>query len=268
MTLELNRIYHGDCLEVMKKIPDDSVDMILCDLPYGTTQCKWDTQIPLVVLWKTYERIITEDGVIVLTASQPFTSALVMSNPKLFRYDFCWKKSNTTGHLNAKKMPLRQHEDILVFCRKMPRYNPQFFTKAKPRSAQRTVKAKGVYGDNKEGVFRTISTKKGYPRSILEFNTAYHNKTAGLHPTQKPVPLFEYLIKTYTEEGMIVLDNCIGSGTTAIACINTGRNFIGIEKEKEYVEIAMERIKESKAQTTLVVTKEENMRENDGRTHP
>ncbi|KKM92288.1 hypothetical protein LCGC14_1219960 [marine sediment metagenome] len=257
--LEINKIHQGDCLELMKQIDDKSVDLILCDLPYGTTQCKWDTVIPLDKLWEQYERIIKEEGVIVLTSSQPFTSALVMSNPKLFRYDYCWRKSNSTGHLNANKMPLRQHEDILVFCRKMPKYNPQFFNKVKPRSAQRTVKAKGAYGDNTEGVFRTISDKKGYPRSVLEFNTAYHNRTAGLHPTQKPVPLFEYLIRTYTDEGDLVLDNCVGSGTTVVASKRANRNFIGIEKDKDYVNIANKRLSQGVLLPLDVNTKEDGL---------
>ncbi len=249
--LEINKIHLGDCLELMKQINDKSIPMILCDLPYEKTQCKWDSIIPLNKLWQQYERIITEDGVIVLTASQPFTSALVMSNPKLFRYDYCWRKSNSTGHLNAKKMPLRQHEDILVFCRKMPKYNPQLFTKEKPRSNQRSVKSKGAYGDLKEGIFRVIPKEKGYPRSVLEFNTAYHNRTAGLHPTQKPIPLFEYLIKTYTDEGDLVLDNCGGSGTTAVACKRTNRNFILMEKEQNYVDISNKRLEQCSLNTAF-----------------
>lgn len=240
--MEINKIYKGDCLELMKQIKDKSINLILCDLPYGTTQCKWDTIIPLDKLWIQYERIITLDGVIILTASQPFTSALVMSNPNLFRYDYSWRKSNCTGHLNAKKMPLRQHEDILVFCRKMPKYNPQIFSKNYVRANQRSVKSKGAYGDAKEGIFRVIPKEKGYPRSILEFNTAYHEREAGLHPTQKPVALFEYLIKTHSDEGDLILDNCIGSGTTAVACKRTKRNFIGIEKEQTYVDIANKRL--------------------------
>lgn len=224
----------GDCLDLMASIPDASVDMVLCDLPYGTTQNKWDSVIPFAPLWSHYRRIIKDKSAIVLTAAQPFTSALVMSNPQWFRYDWSWRKSNATGHLNAKKMPMRQHEDILVFANAMPFYNPQMFVKDQARSAQRSVKSKGSYGDVREGVFRTQPNELGYPRSSIDFNTAYHDREAGLHPTQKPVALFEYLIKTYTNEGATVLDNCSGSSTTAIAAINTGRRFICIEKEPVY----------------------------------
>lgn len=238
--LQINTIIHGDCLEVMPLIPDKSIDMVLCDLPYGTTQCKWDTVIPFEPLWKEYERIC--NGVIVLTASQPFTSALVMSNVSNFKYDMCWRKSNTVGFLNAKKRPLRQHEDILIFCYGVPPYNPQFFVKPSHRAAQKTVMTE-TCGKFTEGVFRSVGTDVGYPRSVVEFSTAYHAREAGLHPTQKPVALFEYLIRTYTNENDVVLDNCIGSGTTAIACINTKRNFIGIEKEEKYCQVAEERIR-------------------------
>jgi len=251
---KINTITCGDCLEVMQAIPDKSIDMILCDLPYGTTQCKWDSVLPLSFLWEQYTRVCT--GAIVLTAMQPFTSALVMSNVLQFKYDMCWKKSNVSGFLNAKKRPLRQHEDILVFCSDVPKYNPQFFVKPSVRAAQKTVKREGqVYGDFKEGVFRSVGNEVGYPRSVIEFSTAYHAREAGLHPTQKPVALFEYLIRTYTNEGDTVLDNCIGSGTTAIACINTNRNFIGIEKEEKYCRIAEERIHalRSPAQNTMEI---------------
>jgi site-specific DNA-methyltransferase (adenine-specific) len=233
----------GDCLERMKGIPDGSVDMILCDLPYGTTQNKWDSVIPLEPLWRHYKRICK--GAIVLTAAQPFTSVLVCSNLKWFKWDYSWKKSNSSGHLNAKKMPMRQHEDIVVFCEGRPIYNPQLFVKPSARSAQRSVKAKGSYGDFEEGVFRTIPDEIGYPRSVVEFSTAYHARESGLHPTQKPVALMEYLIRTYTNEGDTVLDNCMGSGTTGVACLNTGRKFIGIERDEGYFQIAQRRINET-----------------------
>jgi len=237
------KLMHGDCLELMAQIPDGSVDMVLCDLPYGTTQNKWDSVIPLEPLWAHYKRICK--GVIVLTAAQPFTSALVMSSLKAFKYDYSWFKSNATGHLNAKKMPMRQHEDILVFSFAKTPYNPQMFVKAKPRAAQKTVKSKGSYGSADEGVFRTAPDELGYPRSVVQFNTAYHDREAGMHPTQKPVALMEYLIRTYTNEGETVLDNCMGSGTTGVACVNTGRNFIGIEQDDKYFAIAKQRIEES-----------------------
>lgn len=235
-------LYLGDCLEIMPTLPAASVDLILCDLPYGTTQNKWDSVIPFTKLWLEYERLIKPKRAIVLTASQPFTSALVMSKPALFRYDWSWRKSNATGHLNAKKMPMRQHEDILVFAGAMPVWFPQMFKKEKPRAAQRSVKSKGSYGNAAEGVFRTVPAEMGYPRSALDFSTAYHAREAGLHPTQKPVALMEYLIRTYTEEGATVLDNCMGSGTTGVACKNTGRKFIGIEQDPAYFEIARKRV--------------------------
>jgi site-specific DNA-methyltransferase (adenine-specific) len=235
-------LYLGDCLEIMPTLAAASVDLILCDLPYGTTQNKWDAVIPFEPLWAQYRRVLKNGCAAVLTCSQPFTSALVMSNPTWYRYDWSWHKSNATGHLNAKKMPMRQHEDVLVFASAMPPYNPQMFEKEKPRKAQRSVKSKGSYGDAAEGVFRTVPAEQGYPRSVLEFSTAYHAREAGLHPTQKPVALMEYLIRTYTNEGDTVLDNCMGSGTTGVACKNTGRNFIGIERDTTYFGIARKRI--------------------------
>lgn len=237
-----NRVVCDDCLVVMQRIPDKSIDMILCDLPYGTTSCKWDTVIPFERLWENYKRIIKNNGAIVLTAAQPFTSALVMSNPDWFKYDICWRKSNSTGHLNAKIMPLRQHEDILVFGKGKINYFPQLFKKPVVRPPQKTAKTQGAYGDFKEGLFRSIPADMGYPRSVIDIPTAYHAKESGLHPTQKPVALFEYLVKTYSAEGDIILDNCAGSGTTGVACINTNRNFVLIEKEPKYVEIIQSRL--------------------------
>jgi site-specific DNA-methyltransferase (adenine-specific) len=227
-------------------VEDKSIDMILADLPYGSTACKWDTILPFDMLWEQYRRIIKDNGAIVLTASQPFTSALIMSNPKIFRYCWVWDKVNKyTGALNANRMPLKRHEDIAVFYKKLPTYNKQFRT-GKPYKGIQT-KGHGEYtqygNNNKPRIIQ--SDGKHNPCSILEIS-ADNKKELGLHPTQKPVELFEYLIKTYTNEGEIVLDNCIGSGTTAVACINTNRNFIGIEKEWEYCEIANERIKKAK----------------------
>lgn len=244
----LNRIVHGDCLEVMREIPDGSIDMILCDLPYGTTACAWDEIIPFEPLWEQYERVIKDNGAIVLTASQPFTSALVMSNPKLFRYQWYWNKNKVTGFANAKKQPLRNVEDVLVFYKKLPAYNPQGVTRVnKTRKNGASVGGetlrKDIEGSATRGRLRTggaVYTQEftNYPRQLLVINS--ENKT--VHPTQKPVALFEYLIKTYTNKGDTVLDNCIGSGTTAIACMNLDRNFIGIELEKKYVEMARERV--------------------------
>lgn len=237
----LNKIHHGDCLEIMKGIPDGSIDMILADLPYGTTQNKWDSIIPLDKLWAQYERIIKGCGAIVLTAAYPFNSALMQSNPKMFKYDLIWDKTMVTGHLNAKKMPLRRHEDILVFYKRPPTYNPQM-TKGQPYTS-----FTGSDGGNYGNFSRVLTVNEGdrHPVSIISIPQQRHS---GGHPTQKPVALFEYLIKTYTNEGETVLDNCIGSGTTAIAAINTNRNFIGIEQEKEYVDIANKRIEEHKSQ--------------------
>lgn len=238
--LELNKIHHGDCLELMKDIPDKSIDMILCDLPYGTTACKWDTIIPLDKLWEQYERIIKEDGAIVLTASQPFTTTLINSNIKLFRYCWYWNKTYSVGFMNANKMPLRNVEEVVVFYKKLPTYNPQGLIEINKKQYRRKDKETTVYNDMglREGEYTQKYTN--YPTQVL----SYGKEGKTVHPTQKPVALFEYLIKTYTNEGEVVLDNCIGSGTTAIAAINTGRFFIGIEKEKEYVDIANKRIEE------------------------
>lgn len=244
--LELNQIYQGDCLEVMKGIDDQSVDMILCDLPYGTTACSWDTVIPFEPLWKQYKRIIKPRGAIVLTASQPFTSALVMSNVDWFKYEWIWKKTNSGDFMTSKYRPRKMHENILVFSEDSTIYNPQMIKgKAyvdKPRKrtnniANSTMPNLGIVNNG----FR-------FPSSVQEVSNGNNNI---FHPTQKPVALFEYLIKTYTHEGETVLDNCIGSGTTAIAAIRTGRNFIGIEQEPEYVAIARERIAKELAQPTL-----------------
>ena len=240
MDLPVNQIICGDCLEVMPLLPDKSIDMILCDLPYGTTRNKWDSVIPLDRLWEQYNRIIKDNGAIVLTASQPFTSMLVMSNLKWFKYEWIWDKKLATGHLNAKLMPLKRHENILVFYKRPPVYNPQF-TKGEPydkgfalRESENWGKQVAVSGKNESG--------RRYPTSVIVKSNA--NQRIKVHPTQKPVALFEYLIRTYTQPGEIVLDNCIGSGTTAVAALNTGRFFIGIEKEEKYVEIARKRIAE------------------------
>ena len=243
----LNQIICGDCLEVMKEIPDKSVDMILCDLPYGTTACKWDTIIPFEPLWAQYERIIKDNGAIVLTASQPFTSMLVMSNPKWFKYEWIWDKKLATGYLNAKLMPLKRHENILVFYKRPPVYNPQF-TEGEPYDKGFALSESENWG-KQVAVSRKNESGRRYPTSLIVKSNA--NQRIKVHPTQKPVELFEYLIKTYTLPGEVVLDNCIGSGTTAIAALNTGRFFIGIEKEPKYVEIARKRVEQAQAQQSL-----------------
>jgi len=232
----INTIIQGDCLVEMKKIADKSVDMILCDLPYGTTACKWDTIIPFEPLWEQYKRIIKDNGAIVLTASQPFTSALVMSNPTWFKYCWVWNKAKAANYVNAKKQPLKIHEDIAVFCNGT-NYNPQKTIGKFRKKGGYTVNRKVAVAQNPTVSFNDTY----YPKSILDFSVA-GNKDCTLHPTQKPVALFEYLIKTYTNEGDIVLDNCAGSGTTGVACKNLNRNYILIEKEQEYIDIINKRL--------------------------
>ena len=233
--MELNKIYNEECLEGMKKIPDKSIDMILCDLPYGTTACKWDAIIPFEPLWEQYERVIKDNGAIVLTASQPFTTKLIDSNIDLFRNCWVWNKKISGNPLLAKHQPLKVHEDICVFSKKRHNYYPQM-RKGKMRKK----------GGGRSKLFdMEMSAKYSdeyYPISIIEFS----NAKRGVHPTQKPVALFEYLIKTYTNEGETVLDNCMGSGTTAIACINTNRNYIGFELDEEYYKASLDRIEEHK----------------------
>lgn len=219
--------------------------MILCDLPYGTTQNKWDSIIPLESMWEQYERVIKDNGAIVLTAAYPFNATLINSNKALFKYDLIWDKSLITGHLNAKRMPLRQHEDVLVFYKKPPTYNPQMTTGEPYKAVSGNTTSN--YGSQKQSI--TINEGTRYPTSIINIPQVRHK---GGHPTQKPVALFEYLIKTYTDEGETILDNAIGSGTTGIAALNLGRFFIGIEQEKEYVDIANKRIEEHSQQLYLV----------------
>jgi site-specific DNA-methyltransferase (adenine-specific) len=240
-----NQVLHGDCLEVMKQIQDNSIDMILSDLPYGTTKNSWDIVIDFESLWFHYERIIKNNGAIVLTSAQPFTSMLIMSNLKLFRYEIIWDKINKfTGFMNAKKMPLKKHENILVFYKKLPTYNPQM-KQGKPYKTKR----KDIHLDTginygKVGIkerIDTINNGERYPDSIWSFK-GDNKLTKRLHPTIKPVELFEELIKTYTNKNEIVLDNCAGSGTTGIACVNTNRNYILIEKDKDYYNTIIERL--------------------------
>lgn len=241
--IELNRIYNEDCLEGMKRIPDGSVDMILCDLPYGTTRNKWDEIIPFEPLWEQYERVAKPNCPIILTSNQPFTTQLINSNRKLFKYDLVWQKTHPKGHLNAKRMPMRAHEEILIFYKKPPVYNP-IMRKGKYRY-------KGNKGFSEERCYGTSKpydnwNDEYYPTSVIEISNAV--QIGKIHPTQKPVELFEWLINTYSNEGDLILDNCIGSGTTAIACINTNRNFIGFELDKHYYDIAKERIQKALAE--------------------
>lgn len=231
-------LYRGDCLDVMNDIPDGSVDMIMTDPPYGTTQCKWDSIIPLEPMWAQLKRIIKPNGAIVMTAAQPFTSHLVMSNPKWFKYQYVWDKSQVTGFLNAKKQPLRRHEDVLVFYARQPTYVPQFTEGAAYKINRRHATSNyGAQTDNS-----TESDGRRYPTSLISIPQM---REKGGHPTQKPVALMEYLIKTYTNEGETVLDFTMGSGTTGVACGNTGRKFIGIELDRDYYHIARKRIAEA-----------------------
>ena len=237
------QLFLGDCLEEMKKIPDGSVDMILCDLPYQMTDCKWDTMIPFDLLWNQYNRIIKENGAMVLFSAQPFTTKLIQSNLKKFRYCWYWKKNNKTGFTYARYQPMRCIEDICVFYSKMPTYNPQGL-----KRLEKPITKKKHFS-NKDTIYKTDTLTKGYtqkytgyPVHLLEFNNEAVNNKKRLHPTQKPVELLKYLIKTYTNPGETVLDNCMGSGSTGEAAIRTGRRFIGIEKDEHYYSVAKERI--------------------------
>lgn len=240
----LNTIILGDCLNVMSNIPSNSVNMVLCDLPYGVTKNKWDCPIDLPSLWKQWRRICTPTAPIILTGVQPFSSILVNSNLTDFRYSWVWEKTNASGHLNARKMPLRAHEDILVFYRKPCVYNPQKTTghtrKVSTAAHRKNTKLSSNYGSY---VPNTYDSTERFPRSVIKFKM--DKQLSALHPTQKPVALFEYLIKTYSNAGDTILDNCIGSGTTAVAAMNTGRNFIGIEKDQQCYNDAVQRIKNS-----------------------
>ena len=229
------QLYKGDCLEIMKDIPDKGVDMILCDLPYGKTRNKWDSIISLDKLWEQYNRIIKDNGAIALFAQTPFDKVLGASNLKMLKYEWIWEKEQGTGFLNAKKMPFKNHENILIFYKKPPIYNPQM-EKGKPYTLERNTFTVN-YGKQVDMV-RTENTGERYPLTILKFKRDKEK----LHPTQKPVALLEYLIKTYTNEGEIVLDNCMGSGSTGVACLNTNRKFMGIEKDDKYFDIACNRI--------------------------
>ena len=274
--IELNKIYNEDCLEGMKRIPDSSVDMILCDLPYGTTNNAWDEIIPFELLWEQYGRVIKDNGAIVLTASQPFTSKLVSSKLEWFKHEWIWEKQRASNFMRANHEPLKYHENVLVFSKGVLNINPQRYKVLEideimnmtKKQMEGMMKSKDYdrFGkvdrrktvkdpdENKEylgsEIKRVRNTDDGFrnPKSVLKIN----NKLNGnIHPTQKPVPLFEYLIKTYTNKGDTVLDNCMGSGTTAIACLNTERNFIGFELDKEYFEGAQNRIKERKNEISL-----------------
>ena len=238
-------LLQGDCLELMKDIPDKSIDLILCDLPYGTTRNSWDEVIPFDKLWAQYNRIIKDNGAILLFAQGKFYVNLVNSNMKMFRYDLVWDKELVSGFLNAKRMPLRRHEQVAVFYKHLPTYNPQF-TQGKPLHSKGTAYQTKELTNNNYGDFKATdddragSTEK-YPTSIMKFQKPH--PSVCVHPTEKPVALLEYLVKTYTNEGDVVLDNCMGSGSTGVACQNTNREFIGMELDEDYYKLACERIK-------------------------
>ena len=253
MTIDLR---YGDTIEQMKLIPDKSIDAVICDLPYGTTACKWDSIIPFDKLWNEYERIITDNGAIVLTASQPFTSALIMSNPKLFKYEWIWQKSKGCNFTHAKNMPIKFHESIVVFSKapigheiqlgeRRMTYNPQGLVKvdkkwSRPKKYDTEHKLK-----RESHKLDRIIEFENYPISILKYGNS-DNRERGLHPTQKPISLMEYLIMTYSNENDTILDNTFGSCTTGIACINTNRNFIGIENNMDYFNISLKRVEEKR----------------------
>lgn len=247
----INKVVEGDCLKIMKNIPDKSIDMILCDLPYGTTQNKWDSVIPLDKLWAQYNRIIKDNGAIVLTSNGIFTAQLILSQPKIYKYKWVWEKSKATNFLNAKKQPLRKHEDVCVFYKKQPVYNPQMTEGEAYNKGRRKNQLTGSYGD-----FSSVKVKsdgKRYPTDIVYFKTA-ESEGEVYHPTQKPVELGRYMIKTYTKAGDIVLDNTCGSGSFLVATVKEGRNFIGIEKNEhteQFKDIKMNFIDISNQRITL-----------------
>ena len=240
----------GDCLELMKDIPNGSIDMILCDLPYGTTACKWDTIIPFDKLWGQYERIIKPNGAIVLTASQPFTTDLINSKRNLFKYELIWNKISVSNPFSVKYSPLKCHENIIIFCKTTPKYNAQVVEK--PKNERRPIRKPhygidktpkdGVYGNAKKGHGINFDDSIKHPKSIIEIPAVYAKHR--IHPTEKSVALFEWLIKSYTDENDLVLDNTAGSGTTAIACLNTNRQFIVMEKEQKYYDIILKRVED------------------------
>jgi site-specific DNA-methyltransferase (adenine-specific) len=240
--LEKNTVYLGDCLELMRDMEDHSVDLILCDLPYGSTRCKWDSPIDLSKLWVLYRKVLKGNGCVVLTATQPFASFLVISNISWFKYEWIWDKKIARGHLVAKKRPMAQHENILVFYKDVPTYNPQMVKRDKPIKIKEYKRTEIMGGESK--AFSKIYTEM-YPKTIQLFLPTTGRDKVGGHPTQKPVELFEYLIKTYTNEGDLVLDNCAGSGTTAVAAINSKRNWLLIEKDEEYYNKSLKRIEDA-----------------------
>jgi site-specific DNA-methyltransferase (adenine-specific) len=247
--LDLNKVYLGDCLDIMKDIDDKSIDAIICDLPYGTTTCSWDTVIPFEPLWEQYNRVIKDNGAIVLFSQQPFTSALIMSNPTMFKYMWYWKKSRPSGYVNAKLKPLKDIEEIVVFSKGTTAngsksnmvYNPQGLVEVNKKwKRPKNYEGNGDVNHTRKATPLEREIKyENYPRQVLEYSNSNHGL---IHPTQKPVDLVEFLIRTYTNEGELILDNCGGSGTTAVAAINTNRNYILIEKEEQYYTKSKDRL--------------------------
>lgn len=242
-------LHHGDCLDVMRGLPSASVDMVLADLPYGTTQCAWDVIIPFAPLWREYLRIAKPEAAIVLCAAQPFASMVVASNPKHYKYEWIWEKGNATGFLNAKKQPLRAHESAQVFYRRQPIYNPQMTTGHERRTSKRKTVNSECYG--KALALTEYDSTDRYPRSVQFFSS--DKQSGSFHPTQKPVAWMQFLISTYTKPGQIVLDNTMGSGTTGVACALSGRGFIGIEKEQHHFDTAQQRIAAARASQSTPV---------------
>lgn len=234
---DYNKIICGDCFDILPQIPDNSVDLLFVDLPYGTTQANWDSVLPLDQLWEQYNRILKLNGAMLFTASQPFTTTLIFSNIDNYKYSWIWEKSKATNYLNAKKQPLRAYEEVVVFYRKQPVYNPQM-TEGEAYNKGTALRLTDVYGDQKAVEVKSDGLR--YPRNVLYFKTA-ESEGKVIHPTQKPIALIEYMIKTYTNEGDVVLDNTAGSFSTAIAANNTGRHWICIEKDREMCEKALER---------------------------
>ena len=232
------KLWHGDCLELMKDIPDGSVDMVLTDPPYGTTACKWDSVIPFEPMWAELERVTKPNAAIIFFGAEPFSSSLRVSNKGLYSYDWKWEKTKPVGHLNANRKPMNKYEDVIVFSGKQPTYNPQGLKPITPRNVTRTNKG-SIYG--KQAGVGSVQKFTGYPNNIIKFKS----QNGELHPTQKPVDLLEYLVKTYTNESDLVLDFTMGSGSTGVACAKTNRDFIGIELDRDYYDIAVNRINEA-----------------------
>lgn len=247
--IQTNKIYHENCLEGMKQIEEGSIDAIICDLPYGTTACAWDSILPFEELWAQYKRVIKENGAIVLFGAEPFSTALRTSNLRDYKYDWYWYKNTATGFTFAKKQPMRSIETISIFCKGTPYYDPQgVFEVRQPKAKTRNGQLTDIYRSKSLSGKEYVQEYSGYPNNILKFDKEPKHC---FHPTQKPVALLEYLVKTYTRKNELILDNCMGSGTTAIACLNTDRRYIGFETDPHYYEQSLKRIEENQTQMSL-----------------